>query len=536
MKRFCLALLLPLIFSCSDGLNYDRLNRQAAKEYLIPVRPASEGRNPCWNKFAKKFMYAPAFDVQAPSDATSYRFTVSNENDSWSFKSNSPYASLAPVWNSIPPGPVSLCVEAKLICDIYDTVYTRSFLRDYPFEGPYREAVRDYREAAIKGALYVHLMPEVQHWIGSDVPDMTYSHNTYPCKIIGATIRNECLIARELPERRENALAVACSAAAFLIGMSRPADAPLAFFPPTYYLDKEASKREWNQGKTMTLEAASAGQAFLDLYDATCGQEYLDRAVGIGRTYVSLQREDGSLPIKVDFLTGEPVNEVCAMLHPLLRYFRRLEDYGFNEFAPAREKGERWMDEVAVERFDMTGQFEDVNVKGLEPYQNLTNCTAAPYASYLLRKSDMSERDLQNAIDLIRLSEDQFVHWAYPDVTQDGFPKKNAPCVHEQYHYEMPVDNSSCNVANAWLDLYEATGDELAFAKAKALIDNITIQQNAVNGKIPTTFEWRETAKDRKRTFWINCSFSSVSTLLRFSEMTTKKADHQVRLSENRQI
>ena len=83
----------------------------------------------------------------------------------------------------------------------------------------------------------------------------------------------------------------------------------------------------------------------------------------------------------------------------------------------------------------------------------------------------------------------------------------------------MPVDNSSCNVANAWLDLYEVTGDKLAFAKAKALIDNITIQQNAVNGKIPTTVEWRETGKDRNRTFWVNCSFGSVTTLLRFAEM-----------------
>ena len=519
MKRILIPILVLLAAGCGDADQYKQLNRQASKEYLEPVRPASEGRNPCWNKFAKKFMYAPAFDVPAPSDAISYRFTVSNDTGSWSFESNRPDASLAPIWNSIPPSKVDLTVEAKLLGGGADTVFTRSFLRDFPFNGPYRDATCDYREAAIKGALYIHLMPEVQHWIGSDVPDMAYSHNTYPCKIIGATIRNECLIARELPERRENALEVARSAAAFLISMSRPADAPLAYFPPTYYLDKEASKREWNQGKTMTLEAAAAGQAFLDLYDATGEQEYFDRAVGIGRTYLSLQSEDGSLPIKVDFITGEPVNEVRAMLHPLLRYFRRLEGYGLSEFAPAREKGERWMDEVAVERFDMTGQFEDVNVKGLEPYQNLTNCTAAPYASYLLKKPDMSERDLKNAIDLIRLSEDQFVHWAYHDLTADGFPKKNAPCVHEQYHYEMPVDNSSCNVANALLDLYEVTGDKLAYAKAKALIDNITIQQNAVNGKIPTTFEWREAGKDRNRTFWINCSFGSECILLRFAGM-----------------
>ncbi|MCR5325410.1 MAG: hypothetical protein K6E37_01520 [Bacteroidales bacterium] len=520
MRKVLFIAALALFAACARPGTYERLNSQAAEEYLQPVRPASEGRNPCWNKFAKKFMYAPAFDVPAVEGAASYRFTVKGPDGEWSFDAKEPGASLAPVWNSIPPSKVSLAVLAlddSGAC--IDTAYTREFLRDFPFSGPYTEPVRDYREAAIKGALYVHLMPEVQNWIGSDAPDMAYSHNTYPCKIIGATIRNECFIARELPERRENALQVARSAAAFLIAMSRPEGDPLAFFPPTYYLDKQASNREWNKGKTMTLEAAAAGQAFLDLYDVTGEKEYFDRAVGIGHTYIKLQREDGSLPIKVDFVTGEPVNEVCAMLHPLLRYFLRLEGYGMTEFSPAREKGERWMDEIAVERFDMTGQFEDVNVKGLEPYQNLTNCTAAPYASYLMHKSVITDRDRANARDLVRLSEDQFVHWAYHDLLADGFPRKNAPCVHEQYHYEMPVDNSACNVANAWLDIYEDSGDLLCLAKAKAMIDNITIQQNAVNGKLPTTWEWRETGKDRKRTFWINCSFSSVSMLMRFAEM-----------------
>lgn len=501
---------------------FPRLNDQAAQEYLKPVRPASEGRNPCWNAFAKKFMYAPAFDFAPVNGAATYRFTVKEkEGDGhWSFTTADPAADLSPVWNSIPPGHVSLSVEAlDAAGKVLGTAYEREFLRDFPYSGPYSPAVRDYREAAIKGALYVHCLPEIQHWATSDTPDMAYPHNTYPCKIIGATIRNECFIARELPSRRENALAVARGAAAFLVNMSHPEGHPLAFFPPTYYKDLEASKRDWNKGKTMTLEAASAGHAFLDLYDLTGEQEWLDRAIGIARTYVRLQREDGSLPIKIDFETAEPVNDVSAMLHPLLRYFQRLKGYGLDEFVPAQRKAEKWMDEVAVETFDMTGQFEDVNVKGLQPYQNLTNCTAAPYASYLLDKEDMSEKNLSDALDLIRLSEDQFVHWAYPDLTEDGFPKKNAPCVHEQYHYEMPVDNSACNVANAWLDYYELTGDLLSLAKAKAMADHMTIQQNANNGMLPTTWEWRDSKRDRNRTFWVNCSFSSVNFLMRMASL-----------------
>ena len=501
---------------------FPRLNDQASREYLRPVRPASEGRNPCWNAFAKKFIYAPAFDFAPVDGAASYRFTikVKDGDDQWSFTSADPASDLSPVWNDILPGYVSLTVEAlDAGGKVLGTAYEREFVRDFPYSGPYSPAVRDYREAAIKGALYVHLLPEIQHWASSDTPDMAYPHNTYPCKIIGATIRNECFIARELPARRENALAVARGAAAFLVNMSHPEGHPLAYFPPTYYKDLEASKRDWNKGKTMTLEAASAGHAFLDLYDLTGEKEWFDRAVGIARTYVRLQREDGSLPIKIDFDTAEPVNDVSAMLHPLLRYFQRLREYGLDEFVPAQQKAEKWMDEVAVETFDMTGQFEDVNVKGLQPYQNLTNCTAAPYASYLLDKEYITEKNLNDAIDLIRLSEDQFVHWAYPDLTEEGFPKKNAPCVHEQYHYEMPVDASACNVANAWLDYYEVTGDLLSLAKAKAMADHMTIQQNANNGQLPTTWEWRDSRRDRNRTFWVNCSFSSVNLLMRMASL-----------------
>ena len=41
--------------------------------------------------------------------------------------------------------------------------------------------------------------------------------------------------------------------------------------------------------------------------------------------------------------------------------------------------------------------------------------------------------------------------------------------------------------------------------------DSITVVQNAVNGQIPTTWDFRPTKSDRNRTYWINCSYSSIS-------------------------
>jgi maltose/maltodextrin transport system substrate-binding protein len=259
------------------------------------------------------------------------------------------------------------------------------------------------------------------------------------------------------------------------------------------------------------MEAASAGQAYLDLYDATGDKIYLEQALGIADTYLRLQCEDGSWHIKYDFVTGEPVNEVKAMLHPLLGYFLRLEQsYGQTKYTEARLRGERWMAEHILESFDMTGQFEDVTVEGLEPYQNLTNCTASPYASYILRRG-ATEADIATAYELVRFSEDQFVYWDTP-INESGFKRDATPCVFEQYKYQMPIDNSTCNVSNAMLDLYEATGDTLMKAKAQALIDNITVVQCVNTGKIPTSWRIRFNVDP---SYWINCTYDSVCTLLR---------------------
>lgn len=500
-----------------------RLNAEAAKEYLTPIRPASEGRNPCWNEFCKKFIYAPAFDVKAVEGADNYKFIIKEKDGSgeWSFTSTDPCADLSPIWASVPPSKVDLTVlaiDGKE--NVLDTAYKRSFLRDFPFEGPYNSNVRPYREAAIMAALYIHKTPGAQKFKETFVPDLDlYSHFTYANKVIGGLISVEAKIAEYVPSLKEEALLIARNAARFLIDQSRPEGDRLEYFPPTYYGDRVASKNDWNVGRTMTMDACYSGNAFLDLFRVTGDSLYYDRALKIADTFMKIQNEDGSFPIKVYFETGEPVNEIKAMLHPILNYTRRLEnEYGVTRYADMSARAAKWMKEVALETFDLTGQFEDVTVEGLKPYQNLTNCTASPYASYILRGHPSAE-EIEDARDLIRLSEDQFVHWnALPN--KDGVRPIATPCVYEQHRYQVPVDNSSCNVANAYLDLYEATGDELAFAKAKALVDNLTVVQDITNGKIPTTFDLRSPERNKRRTYWINCTNASITILLRMAGLT----------------
>ena len=523
MKNTIIALaILFLCVSCGlETSKTEKLNEQAIAEYNIPIRPGYEGRNPYWNKFANKFMYAPAFDFKEIEGAATYRYTVKENNtenaQKWSFTDDAPNKSLAPIWQRITSGYVTLTVEAlDKDNNVIGKAGKRSFYRNAPFTVPYREAVKGYKESAILALKSIHNMPAIQHWKNDTTPDMTYELNTYPCKIIGSTISAEVKLAQLCPQVKDEALKIAENAAQFLISQSRTEGEPLAYFPPTYYGDNLSSGASSNKSKTMAMEALTAANAFLDLYDATSKQEYYDRAIGITDTYARMQAEDGSFPIKMDFITGEPVNKVRAMLHPLLDYMQRLEQqYGITKYKEMRLKSEEWMQEKALKTFDMTGQFEDFSVVGLEPYENLTNCTAAPYAIYLLGKEQCTDEEIKDAIDLIRFSEDQFTFWRDPNFKDDA-KVYNAPCVVEQYKFRVPIDGSLCNVASAYLNLYKKTGDELAFAKAKAMIDNITIVQDAETGMIPTFWGNKQYGQD-----WINCAYFAIQTLLKMDKIMT---------------
>lgn len=521
-KLLIFCALCSLIVSCAPEDTNKRLSEIAARQYLTPIHPGGEN-SPFWNGFAKKFIYAPSFDFKSIEGAKSYRYTATTKDGStFSFTADSPQQTLSKIWNDIPQGAdVSLTVEGLDASGrVVGLAGERSFWRDYGFNPPYSGAVRSYRDAAILGMLYVHNMPQVQNFATSTEPDMSYKHFTYACKIIGAVVRLEVLLAKTLPQYRDNALAIAKNAAQFLIDNSRKADEKLAYFPPTYYKNLIASKRSSNQGKTMTMEAVAAGNALLDLYEVTGEEQYLNHALGIADTYLRIQNNDGSWYIKYDIVTAEPVNNSKAMLHPLLSYFLRLEqDFGKTKYSAARLAGERWMESHILEKFDMTGQFEDTAVEGIKPYENLTNCTAAPYASYLLSRG-ATKKEVDIAYQLVRFSEDQFVYWDCP-VNEKGYKRDCTPCVFEQYKYQMPVDASTCNVSNAMLSLYEKTGDELMKAKAKALIDNITVVQCVNTGKIPTTWRIRH---NKNITFWVNCTYSSVCTLLRMDELSKQES------------
>lgn len=170
-------------------------------------------------------------------------------------------------------------------------------------------------------------------------------------------------------------------------------------------------------------------------------------------------------------------------------------------------------------KFIYAPAFDFKAVEGVKPYENMTNCTAAPVAIYLMMKDNPSESDLRTAEELVRFCEDQFVYWNSERV--DGVPVTNTSCAYEQYKWKEPTDASTSYILSCFVLMYKHTGDELWLAKASALAANITFMQNKVTGMIPT-WGWRNsrlhnTDADK---FWINCTRHSVATLKLFKEIT----------------
>ena len=521
----------PAKFSAAD-FDYKALNARAAEEYLHPVHPGIKGEVPFWNPYSFKFIYAPAFDFEDIEGAVDYVYTATAGEKAYAFNSPEPRAALSPIWNELPVGSVSLSVQAiDADGNAVGEPQTRTFERDNPFEGPYDPAPRSYREAAIMAARFIHNSPVAQGWLGEgDKPSLRYELNCYPNKIWGGTIRIECFIANEIPELKEEALKVACTAVDALISHSQPADGPLPFFPPTYYT-RDGVEYIWyiqrvidrNRDYTMFADAVMAADALLDLYDTTGEKKYFDHALRIAETYRNLQAEDGSWPVKVNIHTGESITDARCMPTSILQLAQRLHDkYKVKGFDKMISKTEDWLWKNTISNFNFNGQFEDVNVADKATYQNLTNCIAVDCVDYFLNKPRPSKKEIAACIEMARFAEDQFTRWHSPvdedaPASGEGF---STPFVFEQYSFQCPIDASTVGVANAWMNIYENTGDHLALAKAKALVDSIVKIQDPECGCIPTSFS-QDASVDISE-HWVNCTYSSIEKLLRLDRLLTE--------------
>lgn len=488
----------------------EALREMAEKESLQSIHPGKPGQTPFWNTYAKRFIYAPSFDFEEVDQAESYLFTaVSRETgEQMIFQSLVPWSSLSPVWGDLPVGFVDLKVEGILKDSTIQVAGERLFYKAAHFSGPYHDRTQTYQESIHRLLNYLFKAPYIQYWLEDNGPDPEYGLYCYPSKMYSAVIQGMLMILDSDFDRKtkDMALEIAMNVANELIEISQPEGAPLEFMPPTYtgpiYADMLKEYRgESLADRIMMIYPATVGNAYLDLFKACNDSSYFEAAVRIAETYKDLQLENGSWYLLIYVENGISVADNFVVPMGVRSFLERLRDeYDLTGYEECSARALSFVEENLLVNFNWEGQFEDQ--KPSEKYKNLSKSQACSYALYLFN-NQLTER-YEEAIELIRFAEDQFVIWEKPIPTDEWGIKSDVwmmPCVLEQYNFYTPVNASSANMIEVFRIAHARTGNPLYLAKAIALADNILHVQNPESGHYPTYLV--SNLLDQEG--WINC-------------------------------
>ena len=120
-----------LVLAAATGVATAAETGPLADDTTRVIAPGRPGTQPFWNTFARRFIYAPAFDFPAIAGAAAYRFdVVGADGVKRSFNAASPSASLAPVWADAPEGVTTVTVRGRTSAD-GDTGIGIHYERDY---------------------------------------------------------------------------------------------------------------------------------------------------------------------------------------------------------------------------------------------------------------------------------------------------------------------------------------------------------------------------------------------------------------------
>ena len=529
------------LYSCQSPVEdeYDYYT-QALEESLIQVRPGIPGKAPFWNTYAIRFIHVPSFDFKPLERAVTYRFTATSSADSMDhvFTAPQPWDPLLPIWKDLPVGMVDLKVEGLDENGREMGVSgTRQFYRAAVFGGEYHAPERDFRESARMGLQWLFNRDHYQRWLTAASPDTNYYLYCYPSKIIGAVVSSMLMYSALHPGDSLTAMQIAINAGNYLMNASQPAGSPLEFFPPTYDGDLAEgihtggfSDREYARNKTleirdqlMMMYPASVGEAYLNLYERTGLDRYLEAAVRIADTYSDIQLDNGTWHLTLNIHSGEPVDPNLCIPTNIIHFLERLAgDHGMDRFSETADKAMDWVINNPLKDFYWEGQFEDVPPS--LAFRNLSKGHVLSLATRFLTKEKDIPGRMETAEELIRFAEDQFVVWEKPFPNErEGTDNWITPCALEQYVYYVPIDASAAGFIETYRTAYESTGRPMYLAKARSLANAMTLAQDSVTGEYPTYWEYE---RGHQLDGWINCATADARAMLGLADFLDNMENH----------
>lgn len=514
----------------------DRFAKIALEEYNDEanlIRPGGvDGKN-FWNLNSMQFMYIPSFQFPAIPATEYYEFFATDCNGKLhTFTAKKPTAPLTPIWKDIPTGMVELKVEA--IHSINKNRYlagARTFYKSAPFPG--REALPpkacSYKECATKALEYAFNSYSSQYWLKYAKPDPDYYHNVYPSKMIHSLVKAMVAFAELKPEMADKAIQLATNAAEFLLSITYGADTAVEGLPPTYSfegLNKEvvlatAPASEGRKDKLMLIYPPMVGITYLTLEKITGDKKYFDAARKIAEYYKNNVLPNGSWYLLVSKDTNLPESDNCCATFDILEFLVAFYKRTNEECWHTLEKNYfNYILKTRFETYNWEGQFEDIVLSS--GFVNLSHFVPGDFIKYITENLADDPQMVENAKELLRFVEDQFVAWGkfapWSNHKPEGV-KWYSPAAMEQYDWYVPIDSSTATLINDFLCVYEITKDELLLEKACALGDSITRMQDKHSGVIPT--HWmKEDCTENLENFWINCHIHSAFMMMKLAKVT----------------
>jgi hypothetical protein len=506
-----------------------KLVEAARKEASIPIRPGEPGKRDFWTEYAimggcdfrgvkdgKRMVQtgpilrtyeefrqsrfkrewplsciaAPSFNLPEVSGAARYRFSLVPEGarEALTFEADKPWRPLAPVWDRVPPGQVKLRVVGldaggKEI----GAAAQLAFAKRPSFDGPYFDAPRTLREAALMHARWMRDNPRnglgrgiYYEPVGGARGDGQLWFITYSGAWGGLIVH---ALATDPIERAD-----ALDAAAMVAGDLWLRSFSQNFLPDTY--------------KGWVFDQWVYGTTWLDLYRITGEQKYADavklQVERIARhqlpsgTWMNVEPSGSGEPPKPDPKTGLYVHQIgpwptnpdtgnpCEFDPASILYFlgRVRQELKTDDFRSVEDKTWKWLQDNSIARFDWRKQGPMES-----SHTNLPWPTVADYAlhcfEYLALDLPGREPDLTLMVDLLRWCEDRAVDWRRVSGGNAVFPQADG------------CNDVTLRLALAYARLAERTKDPLHRAKAEALAHAALIAQNPASGQIVAkgTFE-----------------------------------------------
>ena len=499
-------------------------------EETMTRRGGVDGK-PFWNTHATQFMYVPTFFFSPIWGVKEYIYSATDsKGDTYTFTADNSSAPLTPIWKDLAYGIVELKVEA--VCEATGRNYlagARAFCKMEPFPGRSKlpPKARSYKECAIKAFRYVFEDEVYRYWLTHGVPKPDYFLNVYPSKTISSIIKSMIAYAELEPENAEEAIKIATNAADYLLSITYGEDSHLPNVPPTYsfkgldkaVVDANAPAAYGRRHQVMTIYPAFVGSAYLKLEEATGDKKYFDAALKIAEFYKNTVLENGSWYLLVSEQTGEHESTNCCLEFSMLPFFADMYARTGDECWHTIERNYfEYIKKESFDNYNWEAQFEDVRLTS--SYYNLCHKNADRMICYIAEEMSDNPEMMEQAKELMRFVEDQFVVWTdYAPWCKWHYKEQKwySPAALEQYLWYVPIDGSAVCIIRPLLKLYEATKNELYLEKAYALGDSMTRMQNPETGVIPT--HWMTTdCSTVLYNFWINCHIGSAFIMLELAK------------------